>query len=212
MRLSLLMVFAIAAVAVIPQLTAANLLNGTKGPVDAYNYDEKLVGQLDVECGQVLECRQTDVKGVFFFNCYYDVKSAECQCSKGGFSYCNASRSSLSAKEAAALKGGSRKDVFGLAGVVAADVVKPFKFVFAKFAALPMFAKLAVLVIAVAAVIFIFSRLKDNAANNLRKAKELHEQASEQHESGNEEEAKLMFEKSNYHREKAYEQMRSKVQ
>lgn len=202
------MVFAIAAASVIPQLAAANLLNGTRGPVDAYNYDEKLLGQLDAECGQVLECKQTDIKGVFFFNCYYDVKSGECQCSKGSISQCNSSRSSLSAKEVAGIKGGSN----GVFGVVGAVVTKPMKLAYVKFSALPLLAKVVVLVIAVAVVIFILGRLKDSAANNLRRAKGLHEQASELHEAGNEEEAKLMFEKSNYHREKAYEQMRSKVQ
>ncbi len=210
MRLNLVMVFAIAAVAVVPQLASAHLLNGTKGPVDAFNYDEKLVGHLDEDCGKLLECRQTDAKDVFFFNCYYDVKSGECQCSKGSFSQCNVGSSSLSTREVAAIKGGS-KGVFGMAGAVVANVAKPVKLVYMKFSALPLFAKVLVVVIALAAVIFIFRRFRDNVANNLRKANELHGQASELHEGGNEEEARLKFEKSNYHREKAYEQMQEKV-
>lgn len=208
MRLNLLMVFVIAAAAVIPQLASAHLLNGTKGPVDAFNYDETLVGPLNEDCGQALECRQTDVNGVFFFNCYYDVKSGECQCSKGEISQCNASRSSLTTEQAAVLKGSSN----GVLGFVGAVVAKPFKLAYVKFAALPLLAKVVVLVIALAAITFIFSRFRDNAANNLRKARELHEQASGLHESGDEEGAKLLFEKSDYHREKAYEQMQSKVQ
>ncbi|MBI2176273.1 hypothetical protein HYU40_02895 [Candidatus Woesearchaeota archaeon] len=203
MRLDLLVVFAIAAAAVIPQLASAHLLNGNKGPVDAFNYDEAIVGHLNEDCSQAFECRQTDVNGVFFFSCYYDVKSGECQCSKGDFSKCDASRSSLTPKEAASLQGRSN----GVLGFVGAVAAKPFKLAYVKFAALPLPAKVVVLVIALAAVIFIFSRLRDNAANNLRKAKELHEHASELHEAGNEEEAKLIFEKSSYHREKAYEQM-----
>lgn len=204
----MLMVFAIAAAAVIPQLVSAHLLNGTEGPVDAFNYDETLIGHLNEDCGRAIECRQTDVKGVFFFSCYYDVKSGECQCSKGDFSKCDAARSSLSAKESAAIKG-SGNGVLGFVGAVAA---KPFKLAYVKFAALPLLAKVVVLVIALAVLVFILRRLRNNAANNLRKARELHEQASGLHESGDEEGAKLLFEKSDYHREKAYEQMQSKVQ
>ncbi len=210
MRLNLLVIFAIAAAAVIPQLASAHLLTGSRGPVDAFNYDERQVGHLDEDCGEAFECRQTDVKGVFFFSCYYDVRSGECQCSKGDFSKCSVSRSSFGAKEAAAGKGGGRVS-FGLAGAAVANVAKPFKFVFAKFAALPLPAKIAVLLVAAALIIFIFARLRDNAENNLRRAKSLHEEASALHENGSEEEAKLLFEKSNYLREKAYEQMREKV-
>lgn len=211
MRLNLLMVFAIAAAAVIPQLVSAHLLDGSRGPVDAFNYDEGQVGHLDADCGEAFECRQTDVKGVFFFSCYYDVRSGECQCSKGDFSKCSVARSSFSAKEAAAAKGGGGKGVVSLVGGVVADAAGLFKFVFAKFAALPLLAKVVVLIIALAAVMFIFSRLRDNAANNLRRAKSLHEEAAALHEKGNEDEAKLRFEKSNYLREKAYGQMQGKV-
>ncbi len=211
MRLNLLMVFAIAAAAVVPQLVSGHLLNGTRGPVDAFNYDEALVGHLNEDCGRALECRQTDIKGVFFFSCYYDVKSGECQCSKGDFSKCDAARSSLSAGEAASLKGSSR-GVLGLAGAVVVNVAKPVKQAYVKFAALPLVGKAAILVIVAVAVIFILRRLQDSASNSLRKARELHEQASGLHEKGDEEGAKLLFEKSDYHREKAYGQMQSKVQ
>lgn len=210
MRLNLVMVFAIAVVAAVPQLASAHLLNGAKGPVDAFNYDEKLVGHLNGDCSQLLECRQTDIKDVFFFNCYYDVKSGECQCSKGEFSQCNSSSSSLSAREVAAIKGGSN-GVLGLAGAVVANLTKLAKLAYVKFAALPLFAKAVIVVIALVAVIFILRRFRDNAANNFRKARELHGQASELHDAGNEEEARLRFEKSGYHREKAYEQMQEKV-
>ncbi|MBI2143386.1 hypothetical protein HYU20_03525 [Candidatus Woesearchaeota archaeon] len=211
MRLNLLMIFAIATAAVIPQLALAHLLEGTKGPADAFNYDEGQLRHLDDDCGYAFECKQTDVKDVFFFNCYYDLKSGECQCSKGSFSQCGAARSALAAEGKGAAKGGSGKGVVSLVGAVVADVAKPFKLVYATFAALPLLAKLAVLFMAAAAAIFIFARLRDNAANNLRRAKSLHEKASALHGKGNADEAKLLFEKSNYLREKAYEQMKEKV-
>ena len=127
MRLNLLMVFAIAAAAVIPQLAAAHLLDGNRGPVDAFNYDESLVGHLDADCGEAFECRQTDVKGVFFFSCYYDVRSGECQCSKGDSSKCSVARSSLATADI--VKGGGGKGVVSLVGGVVADAAGLFKFV-----------------------------------------------------------------------------------
>ena len=211
MRLNLLMIFAIAAAAVIPQLVSAHLLEGNKGTVDAFNYDERQVEHLNEDCGQAFECRQADIKGVFFFNCYYDVRSGECQCSKGSFSQCGVARSALAAGGEGAAKGGSGKGVVGIVGAVFADFAKPFKLVYATFAALPLLVKIAALIAIAAFVIFIFVRMKDNAANNLRRAKSLHEEASALHEGGNEEEARLRFEKSNYLREKAYEQMKEKV-
>ena len=57
-------------------------------------------------------------------------------------------------------------------------------------------------------LIFLFIRLRDTSANNLRKAKSFHDEAASLHEEGNEEEARKLFEKSNYHREKAFEQMK----
>ncbi len=208
-RACLLMLVAIAVAVVIPQLVQAHLLNGSKGPVDAFNYDEKLVRHLDVDCGMAFECKQTDVKSAFLFNCYYDVKSGECQCSKGGFSNCNVSRSSLSVKEAAAIKASSNsKGILGLAG----SVVAVPKLFFSGFLGLPLLARLFILAVAVAAIVLAFNRLRDSAANNLRTAKDLHEEASELHEKGEEDKAKALLEKSNYHREKAYEQMQSKVQ
>ena len=95
---------------------------------------------------------------------------------------------------------------------MAGSIVAVPRLFYRMFLALPLLAKIFVLAVAAVAVIFAFNRLKDSAANNLRAARELHEEATELHESGNEEEAKVVFEKSNYHREKAYEQMQSKVQ
>lgn len=209
--------FVIAAVvltaAVLPEIVLAHLLNGNRGAIDAFNYDEGQLRHLDGDCGYAVECKQTDVKGVFFFSCYYDLRSGECQCSKGSFSQCSVARSALAAEGEGAAKGGSGKGkgIVSLVGAVVADVAKPFKLVYATFAALPLLAKLAVLFMAAAAAIFIFARLRDNAANNLRRAKFLHEKASALHGKGNEDEAKLLFEKSNYLREKAYEQMKEKV-
>ena len=209
-RAGLLMLVVIAAAAVIPQLVQAHLLNGTKGPVDAFNYDGKLVQHLDVDCGQALECKQTDAKNVFFFSCYYDVGSAECQCSKGDFSRCNVSSSSLDAKQAAAIQnsgGGANKGILGLARSAFAAP----GFFFSRFMGLPLLAKLFILAVAAAAVILAFNRLKDSAANNLRTAKDLHEEASVLNEKGEEDKAKALLDKSNYYREKAYEQMQPSI-
>ncbi|MBI2549801.1 hypothetical protein HYV83_01305 [Candidatus Woesearchaeota archaeon] len=198
MRLNLLMVFAIAAAAVVPQLVSAHLLDGNKGPVDAFNYDEGQLKHLDSDCAASFECKPNDVNGVYFYNCHYDVYSSECQCLKGEFSKCDAAKSSLGA---AAVATG------GIGGVF--DAVKvTVKTAFGLFDSLPALAKVAILAIVAAAAVFAFSRLRSTASNNLRRAREFHEQATLLHEAGDEEEAKLLLERSNYHREKAYEQMR----
>lgn len=75
--------------------------------------------------------------------------------------------------------------------------------IYGAFLGLPLLAKAALAAIAAAALFFLFSRLRDNDSNNLRKARSLHERASSLHEKGQEDEAKLLFEKSDYHREKA---------
>lgn len=192
------MVFAIAAAAMIPQLVSAHLLNGSKGHVDAFNYGESQLKHLDSDCAASFECRPNDIKGVYFYNCHYDVYSSECQCSEGELSKCSAGRSSLGA--AAVATGG----IGGVFGTVKATV----KAAFGLFDSLPTLAKVAILAIVAVAVMFAFSRLRNTASNNLRRARELHEQAALLHESGDEEEAKLLLERSNYNREKAYEQMR----
>ncbi len=191
-------IVAIIASVFLPQLVFAHLLENGHGPITAFNYDEEALVHLNVDCAYKYECQPTDSKGEFFFGCYYDAKSGECQCSKGEFSKCDAAKSSLGSSAAAT---GGIGGVFGAVKVTA-------KVTFGLFNSLPALAKVAILAIAAVAAVFAFSRLRNTASNNLRKAGELHEQATMLHESGDEEEAKLLFERSNYHRERAYEQMR----
>lgn len=194
-------VFVIAAVVVLlPRPAFAHLLDGNRGPVDAFNYDEEKAAHLDGDCSRAFECKPNDVKGVFFYGCHYDVHSSECQCSEGEFSKCDVSASSLGPKEAARLSGGGA-GLFAIAGSIAA----PVKSVFGAFSGLPLVAKAALAVIAAFALFALFSRMRDNASNNLRKAQSLHERASALHEKGKEEEAKALFEKANFHRERAQE-------
>lgn len=200
-EMAFLIIAVVLTAAVLPEVVLAHLLTGNRGPIDAFNYDERQVDHLNADCKKAIECKQTDIKNIFFFNCYYDVRSGECQCSKGDFSKC----------DLAAANKGSGDGNKGVVSLIAADAVKPFKFVYAKLAALPLLAKVAVLLVVAAAVIFILARLKDNSKNNLRRAGSLHEEASVLHERGNEDEAKSLFEKSNYLREKAYDQMKEKV-
>lgn len=188
---------AIMASVLLPQLVLAHLLENSHGPVTAFNYDEETLAHLNKDCSYKYECQPTDIKGEFFFSCYYDAKSGECQCSKGEFSKCDAAKSSLGS--AAAATGG----IGGVFGAVKVTV----KVAFGLFDSFPTLAKAAILAIAAAAVVFAFSRLRNTASNNLRKAGKFHEQATRLHESGDEEGAKLLFERSNYHREKAYEQL-----
>jgi hypothetical protein len=82
---------------------------------------------------------------------------------------------------------------------------------FGKFNSLPVLAKIAIVAVAVAAVIFVFVRFRSTAASNFRRAESLHAEATKLHENGEEEDAKLLFEKSNYHRERAYELLNQKV-
>ena len=191
------------AAVVLPEAVLAHLLNGNNGPVDAFNYDEGQLKHLDSDCAASFECKPNDVNGVYFYNCYYDVYSSECQCSEGEFSRCNVGKSSLSPSQAASLsKGFGRGFPFTLVGMAVGSV----KGAFEKFGALPILAKIVILLLAAAAVVFIYNRLKDNAANNLRNAAELHDRATSLHEKGDEETARLLFEKANYYREKAFEQ------
>ncbi len=174
-------------------------LNGSKGPVDAYNYDEQKAAQLSVECSQKFECKPTDMNGAFFYGCHYDVISAECQCSSGEFSRCNVTASVLDPWEAKKA-GGSKRAVAGL-------VLAPFKLAFSAFGRLPLPARAAIVIGLVAAAIFIFLRTRNTPSNNLRRAQSLHARATALHEKGQEDEARILFEKSNYYREKANGEM-----
>ena len=184
------------------QLVLAHLLENGKGKINAFNFDEAVVAHLNSDCAYRYECQRNDAKDTFFYKCYYDVHSSECQCSKGTFSSCNVSSSSLDAPRAAALK----RQYSGNGSVLAL-----FGGAFGKFSSLPILAKIAIVAIAVAAVIFVFIRLRSTAARNFRMADSLHAEATKLHENGEEEDARLLFEKSNYHRERAYEQLNQKV-
>ena len=190
-----LLVFVVmaAAFAVLPQLVFAHLLENGKGPVDAFNFDEATASHLNDDCAYKYECQPTYLKDEYFFGCRYDVSSAECQCSKGGLSKCDAGRSSLASAKPSFIKGFPVALVGG---------------VFGKFGKLPFFAKAIVAIAVLVAAVVLFMRARDNAANNFRRARALHTKASEMHEKGDEDDAKLLFEKSNYHREKAYGQMK----
>ncbi len=177
----------------LPALAAAHLVEDGKGPVDPLSYDEAGLAHLSLDCASEFECRQANSRAVFFYNCFYDLKSAQCQCSQGNFSECNTSRSSLDAKQLAAMGKGT-------------TFIGAVKLVLEKLGSLPLLARLAAAAIVITAVIAALLRLRDNPENNFRKAKLLHQEASELHEKGDEDKAKLLFEKANYHREKAYEQ------
>ena len=195
----------LAAAVVIPQAAVAHLLQGNRGPVNAFNYTEGLLPHLDEDCAYSFECRNTDVKDEFLYGCHYDLQSGECQCSRGGFSSCNSSKSSLAPAEVARLKGaGGLAFPLSLAGTVA----RPVEYVVGLFGSLPLAAKIAVGVIILVAVVSLVAKLRSALGNDLRKAKLLHAEATALHEQGQEEEAKLRFEKANYHREQAYEQQR----
>ncbi len=76
---------------------------------------------------------------------------------------------------------------------------------------LPLLAKAAIAAAVAAAIVVAFLRLRDNASNRLRKAKMLHEKAIRLHQGGEEEKARLLFEKSGFHRERAFEHMKGKA-
>lgn len=192
----------IAAAVVLPQNAMAHLLQGNKGPINAFNYSEELLQHLNEDCAYSFECRQNDVKNDFLYNCYYDVQSGECQCSKGDFSKCDAGKSSLGPAELTRPKGGMAAFPLSLVEGLA----KPAKSLFGILSSLPLAAKIAVAVIVLVAVVSLFVRLRNSMGNNLRRANALHEEATALHEKGQEEEAKLLFEKANYYREHAYEQ------
>ncbi len=196
-------VFAIAvAIAFLPRPALAHLLDGNRGPVDAFNYDEETAAHLNEDCAMAFECMPNDVKGVFFYGCHYDAHSAECQCSEGELSKCDVSASSLGSKEAARLSGRS-------AGLF--TIAAPVKSAFGAFSDLPFAAKAALAVVAAVALLILLSRMRDNAQNNLRKAKSLHERASAMHEKGNEDEAKALFEKASHYRERSQEMSRNEL-
>lgn len=185
----------VALLAALLPVASAHLLDGNRGPVDAYNYDEVKAAHLNEDCAKAFECQPADAKDAYFYNCAYDVASAECQCSQGGFSRCRVASSSLDPAVARMRSGG----VSSIAGLV----TRPVKSAFAALGGMPVAAKLALLAVFVAAAFIVFSRTRDSASNNLRKARSLHERATALHEKGREEEARLLFEKSSYHREKA---------
>ncbi len=193
----------LAAAAVLPQNAMAHLLQGSRGPVNAFNYADELLPHLNEDCTYSFECRHNDVKNNFLYNCYYDVQSGECQCSKGDFSKCDAGKSSLGPAELARMKSGGMA-AFPLSLVE--GLAKPVKSLIGWFSSLPLAAKIAAGVIVLIAVVSLFLRLRNSLGNNLRRANALHEEATVLHEKGQEEEAKLMFEKANYYREHAYEQ------
>ena len=199
----------VAAALVLPQEAVAHILEGNKGPVNAFNYSEGLLQHLNSDCAYSFECQRNDVKNDFLYNCYYDVQSGECQCSKGSFSKCDASKSSLDPATVAGLKGNNGAGAFPLSLI--GGLAKPVNSLAALITSLPLAAKIAAGIIALAAVISLFMRLRDTLGNNLRKAKSLHEEATALHEQGQEDEAKLLFEKANYYREHAYEQQQQKV-
>ena len=199
----------VATAMVLPQDALAHLLQGNKGPVNAYNYTEALLQHLNSDCTYAFECQHNDVKNDFLYNCYYDVQSGECQCSKGAFSKCDASKSSLDPAVAASLKGMTTSAAFPLSLVT--GLLKPVKSLVGLIASLPFAGKIAAGVLVLIAVIALFLRLRDTMNNNLRKARALHDEATALHEQGQEEEAKLLFEKANYYREHAYEQQQSRT-
>ena len=198
----------VAAALVLPQEAVAHLLEGNKGPVNAFNYSEGLLQHLNSDCAHSFECRRNDVKNDFMYNCYYDVQSGECQCSKGSFSKCDASKSSPNPAMAAGLKGNNSASAFPLSLI--GGLAKPVKSLVEILNSLPLAAKIAAGIIALVVVISLFLRLRDTMANNLRKARALHDAATALHEQGQEDEAKLLFEKANYYREHAYEQQLGK--
>ena len=199
----------VATAMVLPQDALAHLLQGNKGPVNAYNYTETLLQHLNSDCTYSFECQHNDVKNDFLYNCYYDVQSSECQCSKGAFSKCDASKSSLDAATAARLKGANASAAFPLALV--SGLAKPVKSLVGLIVSLPLAGKIAAGVLVLIAVIALFMRLRDTLNNNIRKARALHDEATALHEQGQEEEAKQLFEKANYYREHAYEQQQSRT-
>ncbi len=203
-----LAVAVLAAAVALPQAALAHLLQGNKGPASAFNYTEELLHHLDEDCVYSFECRNTDAKGDFLYGCHYDLQSGECQCSRGGFSECDVGKSSLAPAEISRLKGaGGLAFPFSFAGVVA----KPVGYVVGLFSSLPLVAKIAVGIIVLVAVVSLVAKLRNALGDDLRKAKSLHAEASVLHEQGQEEEAKLTFEKANYHREQAYERQQQRV-
>lgn len=196
-----LLMFLVLAATVMPELSFAHLLQGNKGPVDAYSYDEEKAAHLNDDCAEAFECRPNDIKGVYFYDCHYDAGSSECQCSEGEFSKCNAAIGSLDDKGVSRLKGNA-----GLLAI-AGSITGPVKSAFGALSGLPLLAKVALIAVLVAAAFVLFSRLRDNASNNIRRAQSLHQQATALHEKGDEEGAKLLFEKAGYHREKAQQMM-----
>jgi len=177
---------------------SAQLQQDGKGPVNAYNYDEVQLANLSRACAYRFECQQGNPQDIFFYNCAYDAKSAQCQCSQGSFSKCNVTKSSLDAKQVVAMrKGGSFfSGVFGAVSGFARSALQ-------MIIALPLWAKVAAGAIVLAVVIIFILRKRNTAGNNFRRAQLLHRVASELHEKGEEDRAKLLFEKANYYRELA---------
>ena len=73
------------------------------------------------------------------------------------------------------------------------------------FFGLPVFVRIASGLAVFAAAFIVFRRMSESSLNNLRRARSLHEKAASLHEKGREDEARLLFEKSNYYRERAEE-------
>jgi hypothetical protein len=202
MRLQILIIAITLTLGIFTTSVFAHILEDGRGPVDPFNfneYDEETLAHLDKDCSEAFECQTTGFENEYFSNCKYDVQSSECQCSKGDISQCNTASSSLNEKEISSLKGEGFKIPF--VGTAFGSV----KGISGRFSTIPILAKIAALVIALVIFLAIFSRLKDNISNNLRKARSLHKKATNLHEDGDEKEAKVLFDKSNYHREKAYE-------
>ncbi|MBI2145384.1 hypothetical protein HYU18_03625 [Candidatus Woesearchaeota archaeon] len=196
---ALFAVFAAIVAAVMPVAGFAHLLDGNRGPVDAYDYDEVQAAHLNEDCAYEFECRPNDQKGVYFYGCYYDVGSSECQCSEGELSRCNRAVSSLAGQPS---KSGGLLSFGG-------SVAGPLKSSFGSFGSLPLLVKVALVAVAAGLFFMVFTRLRDSVSNNLRRARSFHEKGTSLHEKGLEEEARLMFEKANYYRERAQEQAKN---
>src|SRR3989338_10095895 len=126
----------------LPQLVFGHLLEDSHGELNAFNFDEAAVAHLNSDCAYRYECQRSDAKDTFFYNCYYDVQSSECQCSTGAFSGCNVSSSSLDAPAVTALKRhySGNGSVFAFAGGI-----------FGRFSSLPLLAKIIIVADAVVA-------------------------------------------------------------
>ncbi len=196
MKIRLVLLFA-ALFAALPGFVHAHILVDGKGTADAFNYDEKTLAHLNIDCAEAYECREANVEGAYFRNCYYDLSSSQCQCGQGKFSQCNATASSLDDAEISRLSSGNK----GFFSFFGAGYFKVKSFI-PSFGGLPTLPKVVIGLVAVALIFLIFSRLRNTAFNNVRRARALHEKAVALHESGREDEAKALFEKSNYYREK----------